>query len=59
MTKAIQVAATVAAFILVGVAIYVGVTSSWIAGGLLFVLAGGVEFIAYSIRTDEERGRDS
>jgi hypothetical protein len=49
MKQAMRAIATVVALLFAGVAVYVGLTGSWTTAVLLFLIAGGVEFMAYAM----------
>jgi predicted branched-subunit amino acid permease len=61
MKQAMRATSTVIALVFVGIAIYVGFSGSWSIAILLFLFAGGVEFMAYALganpspRSDDER----
>jgi predicted branched-subunit amino acid permease len=58
MKQAMRAISTVIALFLVGVAIYLGMSGSWTTAVLIFLFAGGIEFMAYALGTDPGPRKD-
>jgi hypothetical protein len=52
MDRAIGIIGTIVALMFAAAAIYVGMTSSWTTGLLLFLLGGGIEFAVWALDGD-------
>lgn len=58
MNRAMQAIATIVALIFLGAALYVGMSGSWVTAIVLFLVAGGVEFMAYALGAGSNPEKD-